>query len=67
MSSYEVDYYYYYHFLKYLALKVGQLRQPCRPGSTLTQAVKQPYNICHLTGHVFRGVRWGNVNKMKMM
>ena len=40
--------YYYFHIMKYLALKAGQLRQ------------------AH-TGHVFRGVRWGNVNNMKIM
>ena len=52
-------YYYYYYYLKYLTKKSGQLGQPRRPRSTLTHTVKQPYGICCLTGHVFKGVRKG--------
>ena len=33
---------YYYHYLKYLTLKAGQLMKARRPRSTLNQAVKQP-------------------------
>ena len=53
--------------MKYLALKFGQLRQSHRPESTLILAVKQAYGICHLTGHMFRGVQWVGLNNMKMM
>ena len=48
-------------YLKYLALKASQLRQAHRPRGTLTQTVKQPYSIYCLTGHVLKGVQWGNV------
>ena len=51
-------YYYFYHYhhnyfyyhLKYFPLKAGQSKQAHKPGGTLTQAVKQPYGICCLTG-----------------
>ena len=42
--------YRYDYYLKYLALKAGQLRHVSRPGGTLTEAVKQPYGACCLTG-----------------
>ena len=57
----------YYDYLKHLALKARQLRQACRPGGTLTQAVKQPYCVRCLTGHFFKRVIWDNVKNMKMM
>ena len=38
------------------ALKASKLRQACRPRENLTQAVKQPYNVCCLIGHLFKGV-----------
>ena len=53
--------------LKCLALKAGHLRQASRPEGTFTQAVKQPYVICCLPGHVFKEVQWGNVSNMNMM
>ena len=60
-------YYYYYYYLKYLAVMTSQLWQVRRPGGTLIKAVKQSYNVCCLTGHVFKGVQWGNMNNMKVM
>ena len=51
---------FYYH-LKYLALKAKLA------GGTLTQTVKQPYGVCCLTGSMFKGVQWGDMNIMKMM
>ena len=57
----------FYHYLKYLALKAGQVRQTHRRVGTLTQGVKQPYHVCSLTGQRFKGVLWGDVNNMKMM
>ena len=72
-------YYYYYHYycynyfchyLKYLALKAGPLRQvglAWRSRGSLTQAVKQPHSICYLTWGVLKGVQWCNVNNMKLV
>ena len=51
---------FYYH-LKYLALKAKLV------GGTLIQTVKQPYGVCCLTGSMFKGVQWGDVNNMNMM
>ena len=48
-----------------LALKVSQLRQNQRQGLNLCQAVNQPYDPCCPIRHVFKGVQWGDVNKMK--
>ena len=48
---------YYYHYLKYLTLKAGQLKKARRPRSTLNQAVKQPYGVFCLTGHVLKRVQ----------
>ena len=45
--------------------RIGQSKQAHRPGGTLTQAVKQAYVVCCLTGCVFKRVQWGNVNNMK--
>ena len=41
--------------------------QARRPGGTLAQVVKQPYGVCCLTGHAFKGVQWGDKNSMKLM
>ena len=48
------NYYYHDYYLKYLALKAGQIRQGCRTTGTLTQAIKQPHGIYRLAGHVFK-------------
>ena len=53
--------------MKYLARKVGQLRQARTPGGTVTQTDKQPYVVCYLTGLIFKGMQWGDVNNMKIM
>ena len=58
---------YYYHYLKYLTLKAGQLKKARRPRSTLNQAVKQPYGVCCLTGHVLKIVQYGDVNRIMMI
>ena len=60
-------YYYYYHHQKYLALEASLLRQACRPGSTLTQIVKQLHNICCLIGYLFNRVQWCGLNNMKII
>ena len=41
---------------KALALKTAELRQVRRPGDTITQAFKQPYDVWCLTGQVIKGV-----------
>ena len=41
---------------KALALKTSELRQVRRPGDTITQAFKQPYDVWCLTGQVIKGV-----------
>ena len=48
-----------------LSPKAGQLRQARSPGGTLTWGFKQSYGVCCLTGHVFRGVQWSDVNTKK--
>ena len=53
--------------LKYLALKVGQLRQASGSRGILTQAFNQPYGVSCVTEHVFEGVQWDYANNMKMM
>ena len=41
---------------KALALKTSELRQVRRPGDTITQAFKQPYDVWCLTGQVIKEV-----------
>ena len=41
---------------KALALKAAELRQVRRPGDTITQVFKQPYDVWCLTGQVNKGV-----------
>lgn len=60
-------YYYFSYYLKYSSLKASKLEQALRPGSTLTQPVKQPYSKCCLTGCMFKEIQWGNVDNIKMM
>ena len=48
--------------MKYLVLNVSQIRQARRPRIVLKETVKQPYDVCCLNGHVFKGVQWLNAN-----
>ena len=50
--------------MKYLVLKVSQIRQARRPRIALNQTVEQPYNVCCLNGHVFKGVQRLNANNV---
>lgn len=43
-----------------------KLRQVHTPEGTVTQAIKEPYDICSVTGHVFKGTQFGYVNDIKM-
>ena len=53
--------------MKYLGLKVGQLRQARRPGGTVAQTDKQLYSVCCLNGQIFKGLNNLHVNNMKIM
>ena len=37
------------------------------PGGTLTSVVNHPYGICCLTGLMFKGVHWGDMENRKYM